>query len=411
MLELKHELKLSKTRDEKARMNFVSGLRAHVLNDMATGMRKVYDADVEPRFRQQHRRVPKDGSEVHKAIKPNDYFKFYSSLRVTAQDMVWQSVIPPLERNRPALKEKAAQLTGKRPKMKGKGTGQGEATAQSKGTLAIRPGFEVPRYVSAIDVHLMAGNYDGEYEPDDLAAGALYDNGLAVFSFGLMGDNLDDIGQSIAGFIKLRFPNLRPAKILDLGCTIGHNTGSWKDHFPQAEVHGIDVAAPCLRYAHARAEAQNRELHFNQMNAEQLDFPDASFDVVFSSMFLHEIPKKAIAKVMAEAYRVLKSGGLMLHMELPPNSQLSAYDAFYLDWDSAYNNEPFYKPFRDLRPEQICRDAGFSSKNYLQFVIPSVGWYGEEVSRAAATQPRDVDNDKTGRLTDGIMWYCFGAWK
>ncbi|NDB15340.1 MAG: hypothetical protein EB018_00435, partial [Gammaproteobacteria bacterium] len=89
MLELKHELKLSKTRDEKARMNFVSGLRAHVLNDMATGMRAVYEGSVEPGFRRSAGRAPKNGPEVHKAIKPNEYFKFYSSLRVTAQDMVW----------------------------------------------------------------------------------------------------------------------------------------------------------------------------------------------------------------------------------------------------------------------------------------------------------------------------------
>jgi ubiquinone/menaquinone biosynthesis C-methylase UbiE len=244
-----------------------------------------------------------------------------------------------------------------------------------------------------------------------LAAGALYDNGLAVFSFGLMGQNLDDIGQSIAGFIRLKFPNLKPKKILDLGCTIGHNTGSWKDQFPEAEVHGIDVAAPCLRYAHARAQAQGREIHFHQMNAEQLDFPDASFDVVFSSMFLHEVPKKGIEKIIAEAYRVLKPGGLMLHMELPPNGQLSPYEAFYLDWDSAYNNEPFYKPFRDLDPQAVCARAGFKPKNFLQFVIPSVGWYGEKVWSEAATRPPEVDSDKTGRLTDGIMWYCFGAWK
>jgi ubiquinone/menaquinone biosynthesis C-methylase UbiE len=395
MLELKHELKLEKTRDEKARMNFVSGLRAHVLNDMAAGMRQVYAADVEPEFRRRHRRSPKDGPEVHKAIKSNEYFKFYSSLRVTAQDMVWQSVFPALERNRPALKSKAQRLAGKTP----------------RGTLTLQKNFEVPRYVSAIDVHLMAGNYDGEYEQDDLAAGSLYDNGLAVFSFGLMGQNLDDIGQSIAGFIKLKYPELKPKKILDLGCTIGHNTGSWKDTFPQAEVHGIDVAAPCLRYAHARAQAQNRELHFHQMNAESLDFPDNHFDVVFSSMFLHEIPKKGIEKVMAEARRVLKPGGLMLHMELPPNSQLSPYDAFYLDWDSAYNNEPFYKPFRDLKPEDVCKRAGFDPKKYVQFVIPSVGWYGAAVRDEAAKRQQAVDSDKTGRLTDGVLWYCFGAIK
>lgn len=395
MLELKHELKLNKTRDEKARMNFVSGLRAHVLNDMAAGMRDIYSADVEPEFRRRNRRAPKNGPEVHKAIKTNEYFKFYSSLRVTAQDMVWQSVFPPLERSRPALKQTAARLAGKKP----------------RGTLSLQKNFEVPRYVSAIDVHLMAGNYDGEYETDDLAAGSLYDNGLAVFSFGLMGQNLDDIGQSIAGFIKRKFSDLRPKKILDLGCTIGHNTGSWKDTYPEAEVHGIDVAAPCLRYAHARAQAQNREVHFHQMNAESLNFPDNSFDVVFSSMFLHEVPKKGIEKIMKEAHRVLKPGGLMLHMELPPNDQLSPYDAFYLDWDSAYNNEPFYKPFRDLNPQEVCKKAGFSTKKYVQFVIPSVGWYGAEVRDAAADQQQSVDNDKTGRLTDGVLWYCFGAFK
>ncbi len=395
MLDLKHDLKLAKTRDEKARMNFVSGLRSYVLNDMANGMRAVFDADVEPAFRRSLERAPKDGPEVHDAIRPNEYFKFYSSLRVTAQDMVWQSVFPPLDRQRDELKKKAESLKQR----------------SRLGSLTLKPGFEVPRTVSAVDVHLMAGNYDGEYDNDDLVAGALYDNGLAVFSFGLMGQNLDDIGQSIAGFVRLKFPDFKPKKILDLGCTVGHNTGAWKDTFPAAEVHAIDVAAPCLRYGHARAQAQGRAIHFQQMNAEQTDFPDASFDVVFSSMFLHEVPRKGIEKVFAEAYRLLRPGGLMLHMELPPNSQLSPYDAFYLDWDSYYNNEPFYKPFRDLRPEELCRRAGFDPKKYVQFVTPSIGWFGEQVWRDAATSELAVDSDKTGRLTEGLRWYSFGAWK
>ena len=395
MLEPNHSLKLRKTRDEKARMNFVSGIRAHVLNDMANGMRRVWEGEVEPEFRRKRKRGAKDGPEVHAAMKSNEYFKFYSTLRVTAQDLVWQSVFPPLDRERDRLKADAQALR-RRSKL---------------GSLTLAENFAVPRYVSAIDVHLMAGNYDGEYDTDDVAAGSLYDNGLAVFSFGLMGQNLDDIGQSIAGFVRRKFPKLAPKKILDLGCTIGHNTGSWKDVFPSAEVHGIDVAAPCLRYAHARAQAQNRAVHFHQMNAEHLDFPDASFDVVFSSMFLHEIPKKAIPRILAEAHRVLKPGGLMIHMELPPNSQLSPYDAFYLDWDSSYNNEPFYKPFRDLKPEKLCKEAGFDPKKYVQFVVPSIDWYGEKVWSEAVSNQQDVDSDKTGRLTDGVMWYCFGAFK
>jgi serine 3-dehydrogenase len=34
-----------------------------------------------------------------------------------------------------------------------------------------------------------------------------------------------------------------------------------------------------------------------------------------------------------------------------------------------------------------------------------------DVRDAAADQQQSVDNDKTGRLTDGVLWYCFGAFK
>jgi ubiquinone/menaquinone biosynthesis C-methylase UbiE len=395
MLELKHDLRLRKTRDDKARMNFVSGLRSYVLNDMANGMRAVYEGEVEPRFRQRTGRLPKNGPEVHATLKSNEYFKFYSSLRVTAQDAVWQSVAPALERQREELAVKAQEVADRAP----------------LGSLKLNPDLEVPRYVKAIDVHLMPGNYDTEYGPDDMSAGALYDNGLTVFSFGLMGQNLDDLGQSIARGIRAKYPDFAPRRILDLGCTIGHNTGAWKDTYPEAEVHGIDVAAPCLRYGLARARAQGRAIHFAQMNAESLEFPDASFDVVFSSMFLHEVPRKGIEKVFSEAYRVLKPGGLMLHMELPPNSQLSPYESFYLDWDSSYNNEPFYKPFRDQRPDVLCQRAGFDPAKYVQFVMPSIGWYGEAALEQALARPHEVDSDKTGRLAEGVRWYCFGSWK
>ena len=394
MLELQHDLRLAKTRDERARQNFVSGLRAYVLNDMANGMRRIYEHETRPTFEREHGRPPSDGPEVHAALLDNEYFRFYSSLRVTAQDLVWQSVLPALERERDELTRKSEDFE----------------RSGASGSLGLDPDLEVPRYVSAIDVHLMPGNYTGTAQ-DDLASGALYDNGLAVFSFGLMGRNLDDIGQSISRFIRARYPGFAPQRIVDLGCTIGHNTGAWKDTYPEADVHGIDVAAPCLRYGLARARGQNRELHFHQMNAEALQFPDESFDVVFSSMFLHEVPLKGIARVMQEAYRVLRPGGLMLHMELPPNSQLSAYDAFYLDWDSYYNNEPFYKPFRDQRPEELCQLAGFSPDRYVQFVIPSIGWYGEETFAQALQAQAAVDSEKTGRLADGVQWYCFGAWK
>ncbi|MFP5456100.1 MAG: class I SAM-dependent methyltransferase, partial [Alphaproteobacteria bacterium] len=151
---------------------------------------------------------------------------------------------------------------------------------------------------------------------------------------------------------------------------------------------------------------------FHQMNAEALDFPDASFDLVFSSMFLHELSAKTRRAFFREARRLLRPGGLLLNMELPPNSQMGAFEGFYLDWDCYYNEEPFYKGFRDEDPRALCRDGGFADEDYVQFVTPSLGIYGADaIATAAATVPLAVNSETTGRLAEGVNWFGFGAWK
>ena len=66
-----------------------------------------------------------------------------------------------------------------------------------------------------------------------------------------------------------------------------------------------------MRYAHARANLLGIDnVHFKQMNAAALDYADGSFDFVFSSMLLHELPLKEVARVFAECHRVLRPGEL-----------------------------------------------------------------------------------------------------
>ncbi len=392
-VELLHAMKPEVQPDEMARQRFVSGLRSFVLNDLAADMRLAYDQRVLPAFRRETGRDPSDGGEVHKAMRGDPAFKAYSATRVHAQRMVWDSVAPVAARGRDS-RRKAMEAVGDRP-----------------GSLELDPALEMPRNITAIDVHLMPGSYAGGPRAED--TGAVYDQGLAVFSMGLMGKNLDDIGLSMSAYIQARYPEFKPARILDVGCTIGHNTLPWKGRYPDAEVHAIDVAAPGLAYASARAKMQGKEVHFQQMPAEQLEYPDASFDLVFSSMFLHELPKKTAALVFQEIRRVLRPGGLMLHMELPPNTQMSAFEGFYLDWDCYYNEEPFYKAFRDEEPSVLCERAGFAPDGYIQFVVPSVGIYGEQavIDMVASHDARAVDSQTTGRLADGVCWFGFGNWK
>jgi ubiquinone/menaquinone biosynthesis C-methylase UbiE len=392
VLSLKHPLKPDLTPEETARQRFVSGLRGFVLNDLAADMRKAYDGRAKARFEARAGRPVRDGRDVHAAMRGDPAFTCYSALRVAAQEMVWDSVAEATAREHDRLENEASR-------------------AVKPGQVTLADGFTPPRNVTAIDVHLMPGGYAGA-EPTDLRPGALYDQGLAVFSMGLMGENLDDIGLSMAAYVSRKFPDFAPRRILDLGCTIGHNTLPWKQTYPEAEVIGIDAAAPGLRYGAARASLQGVDVAFAQMDASALDYPDESFDLVFSSMFLHELSQKTIAATLKEARRVLRPGGLMLHMELPPNTQMSPFESFYLDWDCYYNEEPFYKAYRDREPRDLCIEAGFESQDYLQFVVPSVGGYGlAAVEAAVAAESHQVDAETTGRLAEGITWFGFGAWK
>jgi ubiquinone/menaquinone biosynthesis C-methylase UbiE len=387
---LQHSLYVRGDAEQASKQEFVSGLRGYLLNDMAAAMKERYISDIEPTMAQK----PKTGEEVHKVLKGTGLFKFYSSMRYNAQEMVWRSVLRPLHRSIDKVSRRMDVVSANCDKSK----------------LTLNPNQEIPHNVSAIDVHLAPGSYHREDESADWMGGALYDHGLNIFSFGMMGENLDDIGQSMAQYIARKFPDFSPSTILDLGCTVGHNTCAWKLTFPNAEITGIDVASACLKYGHARALDQGVDINFKQMNATALDFADSSIDVVFSSMFLHELSVKDIRKVMEEAHRVLRPGGLMLHMELPPNDSMSPFDAFYLDWDAYYNNEPYYKSFRDQNFTQLRLDAGFKPEHLIELITPQYTYMDADAYSQAIDAEQGFDGN-TGRLAEGLQWFGFGAWK
>src|SRR3546814_10759893 len=67
------------------------------------------------------------------------------------------------------------------------------------------------------------------------------------------------------------------------------STLPYVDAYPEAEVHAIDLSAPSLRFAHARAESLGKAVHFRQANAEHAPYGDGSFDLVVSHILLHEL--------------------------------------------------------------------------------------------------------------------------
>jgi len=390
------------TLDERARQQFVSQLRRHIMVDMAGSMRGVYEREVEPAVIARRRRTPKNAVEVRRAMLPNTYFRAWSALRYTAQEMTWSSVRPQIERDLPKLVAAAREGAG-RPAKRGRATG----SARRLGSLRLDPKLPIPHDMQQLDIHLMPGGFHSEWVADDVAAGALYHHGTAVFAGGFaLRARGGGVAKSIAHYLKARDPGFEPRRLLDLGCTVGGNLLPYLEVFPQCEAYGIDVCAPLLRYAHARAESLGVTVHYSQQNAEKTDFADDSFDIVCSSFFLHEHSIAVTRRVFKEARRILKPGGIMVHMELPPDSQTSPYYSFYLNWDAYYNNEPHYAAFRALDLRQEVLRAGFKAKDAFQIRIPNHGTVSDAEFTAVARGERAAPANG-----NGASWFIFGAVK
>ena len=100
-------------------------------------------------------------------------------------------------------------------------------------------------------------------------------------------------------------------RVLDLGSGAGTDSLVAAQMVgPDGYVTGIDMTAAMLAKARAAAtEMGVTNVEFVEAEAEQLPFPDASFDVVISNGVIDLIPDKDA--VFAELYRVLAPGGRM----------------------------------------------------------------------------------------------------
>jgi ubiquinone/menaquinone biosynthesis C-methylase UbiE len=112
-------------------------------------------------------------------------------------------------------------------------------------------------------------------------------------------------------------------RMLDLGTVPGHIPIRVCARCEAGTVIGIDLAQSMLAHAeeHRRASGHDDRLEFRVGDAKALEFPDGSFDVVFSNTTLHHIADPR--PVLREARRVLRPGGVLLLRDLyrPPTTQ------------------------------------------------------------------------------------------
>ena len=106
------------------------------------------------------------------------------------------------------------------------------------------------------------------------------------------------------------FTGAKGLRVLEIGCGLGTDGAQFA--LAGADYTGIDLTEAAVDLARRRFELFDLAGTFLKADAEKLDFPNDSFDVVFSHGVLHHTPDTAGA--VSEIHRVLRTGGRAIVM-------------------------------------------------------------------------------------------------
>lgn len=332
--------------DERARFNFHACLYKAISDEVSPGNPLIYDQRVLPGFKKEHGRIPENRHEVRRAMTSDPFHNFWGALRRNTMEMRQVNGQLVTLRQLERMAERAEKLNA------------------GSDRLVLNDTVEIPYYVGEVDHHCMPGSYYREIVPGDVAPAANYDAGFFVTTGGTIGGLCDGGGKSVANWLQTTYPDFAPKRILDIGTALGNTLLPIAQAFPDTEFIALDVSAPMLRYGHARAASLGiKNITFIQMNGEDLSaFKPGEFDMVMTSIFLHELSSKSLPKVVSEGYRVLADGGLMLHLEQPQYSEnMPLYEQYMRDWDSYNNNEPFWSAMHETDLIALLSSVGFDA--------------------------------------------------
>jgi ubiquinone/menaquinone biosynthesis C-methylase UbiE len=334
------------------------------IQGLGDGLKVSYFNRAVPAFHEKFGHDPMTIEEVGVSLEDDPIYHAWSDLQITAQTMMWESVGDTVYRERPRITEIAAGLAARRP---------------AGGSLSLDPAIIRPDDALIVDIHGQPGGYMRDEGADDITAGAFYENGGNVYIFGL-GIPAKDSKFTVtnAQLLDMTRGETAPKRILDLGSAAGSSTLPYRLEYPNAEVHGVDVGPAMLRYAHARAESLGLGIHFHQMNAVQLGFEDDYFDLVVAHNLFHEVSISNARRIIAEAYRVVKPGGIVIFQDVPIHFKNQPLIAQFMSaWQTINNNEPFWESFAtyDLVADMIA--CGFSDVGDKNAARPETDrrWY------------------------------------
>lgn len=328
--------------DERTRQAFAKHLRQFVFGPARAVAREAFEQRVAPALSAQGADAARDRHRARAALLREPGYQFFSDLHRISQEQIWSTTADSVERESAQLREAFLGLR------------------EPKGSLTLDPALPVPEYLRAMDTHCMPGGYHTDWMEHDLSNGAIYERGSFLYAPG-GGPRNEAAGRSSLAWLQGRAPGFVPHRMLDLGCGTASPLLPYAEAFPDTEIHGVDIGAPLLRYAHLRAERLGLPLHLRQADATATGYPDGHFDLVTSHIMFHETSAEAVPTILAEASRVLAPGGALLIVDLPNAGLIpDVFQQVVFDGDAHYNNEHFWLRMHDLDWPALLAQAGFA---------------------------------------------------
>lgn len=137
--------------------------------------------------------------------------------------------------------------------------------------------------------------------------------------------------------------------VLDAGCGTGNF--SMKLAKKGNRVHGVDVSEPMLEVARNKVRSENVDITFHHMDVYKLDFPNETFDAVFSMAAFEFIEHPQ--DVLQEFFRVTKPGGHVLVGTITGDSS----------WGLQYRSQM-------ERPDSVFHHAHFKTAEEMTTLFP-----------------------------------------
>jgi ubiquinone/menaquinone biosynthesis C-methylase UbiE len=319
--------------EDRAYLEFTLGLKQHWARRLYPRLRERYEGLLATARRPE----PSTAEAAGPIVESLPEYSFFGWMERNPQKMMWRRL------------EKVVRESA------GAAEALDRPVERPLGRLELDPDLELPRYYTEGEFHIQPG---GVWSGNENAF--VYELGAKIV---MLGENDEYLFHRL--FVETAIPKREYRAILDLACGFGKSTRPFVDAFPRAEVVGIDLSGPNLKLAHHQAERLGKRITFSQRNAEATGYQDGSFDLVTATMFIHEIPMPSVRRVIEEAYRLLRSGGLLAFLDFHRTGD--GFRDFMMVAHGARNNEPYMPHLFRTDVVGLCREAGFSAAEMLPF--------------------------------------------